>query len=799
MFSTYLKTALRNLSRNKAFAFINIAGLGVGICVCLVIFAILKFELSYDKFHTRKDRIYRVISDRFDGEGMRKSPGAPYAMPTALNTDLPSLTASPVMEETNAQIIIPDEKGSTIKKFREDNGVFFVKPSFFEIFDYPLLAGDYQSLKEPNTALLSQSTADRYFGDWKTAIGKTFKKNKSEIFTVTGIIKDMPDNTDIRANILASYATQKWLTSSTDWHSTASNHNCYLLLPKGTSADQMAAQLTGMLAKYYQEKDARDGQTLQALEDVHYNEAIRNFTGRTISPQLINTLWMIAAFILLIACVNFVNLSTAQAFNRSKEVGVRKVLGGSRRQIRIQFYGETLLMTLLAMVFALMLAGVAIPFIATLLHLPLTVKTLLHPSVLLVLSGILLVVVLIAGFYPAIVISRFNPITALKSKLAARATNGISLRRGLVVFQFLIAQVLIIGMLIIVKQMSYFRNQSMGFDKEAIVNLTIPSDSTAQSKIDFVRTKVRSIAGVKDISFSFASPADNGNWSSSIKFDHSPEETSWFANLKWADADYANTYGLDLVAGRNVHPSDTVAEFLVNETLLKQLGITDPQQALNKEIVIWDEMKGSIVGVVKDFNALSLRSAVVPVLISTNKRHYRKAGIKLATGDLTGTLVQLRNLWNRTFPDFVFDEQFLDAKVANFYAQENRLANLYKIFAALAVFLSCLGLYGLASFMAVQRVKEVGIRKVLGASAWGIIYLFSKEFLLLIGIAFAVAVPLAWYFMNGWLNDFAYRIDISWEIILISGLLAITVALLTISLKAVKAALANPVKSLRSE
>jgi ABC-type antimicrobial peptide transport system permease subunit len=457
------------------------------------------------------------------------------------------------------------------------------------------------------------------------------------------------------------------------------------------------------------------------------------------------------------------------------------------------------MITLLSIVLSLLMVLFGLPYISSVLKLPLSLSFIHNPAIIVFLLLIAIVVVLLAGFYPALVLSRFNPVTALKSKVAAGRTKGISLRRGLVVFQFVVAQALIIGTVILVKQMNYFRNYSMGFDKEAIVNIAFPGDSTGRTKLDYLKNKLLAIDGVKSASFSYASPADNGNWSSNFRFDHADKETDWNANLKWADADYIKTYSIPLVAGRNLSASDTAREFLVNETLLKRLGIKDPQQAINKEIDLWGEMKFSIVGVVKDFNAMSLRQGLVPVLITTAKNFYSTAGIKLDTKNMNATLKNVEALWNETYPDFVYEQQFLDAKIENFYGQESKLSDLFKIFAALAIFLSCLGLYGLASFMAVQKTKEVGIRKVLGASVNNIIFLFSKEFLLLIGIAFVIAAPLAWYFMHGWLQDFVYRVNISWWVIALAGLIAVTVAMLTISFKAIKAAVANPVKSLRSE
>lgn len=802
MIKNYFKTAFRNLWRNKNFTVINVAGLAVGIAVCLCIFLVIQFELSFDNFHTKKDRIYRIITEQQNADGARPTSGVPFPLPKAMNNDFSSMVSTAVYSDRDDQIIIPDEdNGQTVKKIKEEQGVFFAEPSFFKIFDLPLLAGEYASLKDPNTALLTKATAEKYFGDWHKAIGKTIKRNNEQLLKITGILDDVPENTDMQIKILASFNTLKeqFAANADDWHSVASNYCCYVLLPEGMTATAMNTQLAALTKKYNEDKADRTKLRLQSLSDIHYNEDIGNFLDRRISKSLINTLWLIAAFILLIACVNFINLSTAQAFNRAKEVAVRKVMGSSRQQLRVQFFSETSLITLTAILLSVFLVMMGLPYISSILELPLHISFTKNPTILLFLLLIAVIVILLAGFYPALILSRFNPVTALKSKVAAGKTKGISLRRGLVVFQFVVAQALIIGTIILVMQMNYFRNYSMGFDKEAIVNIAFPDDSTARAKLDYLKNKLLAIDGVKNASFSYASPADNGNWSSNFHFDHAEKETDWNANLKWADADYIKTYSIPLVAGRNLNPSDTVREFLVNETLLKRLGIKDPQQALNKEIDLWGEMKYSIVGVVKDFNAMSLRQGLVPVLITTAKNFYSTAGIKLDTKNMSGTLKNVEALWNETYPDFVYEQKFLDAKIENFYGQENKLSKLFTIFAALAIFLSCLGLYGLASFMAVQKTKEVGIRKVLGASVNNIIFLFSKEFLLLIGIAFLVAAPLAWYFMHGWLQDFVYRINISWWIIALAGLIAVAVAMITISFKAIKAAVANPVKSLRTE
>ena len=808
MIKNYFKTAFRNLWRKKNFTLINITGLAVGIAVCLVIFIIIQFELSFDNFHKNKDRIYRILTEEHSANGIRRTRGVPFPLPTTMHNDFPALKSSAIYTMGDDQIIIPDvASGQTQKKFKEKDGVFYAEPSLFEIFDFPLLAGDYKTLKDPNTALITKETAERYFGDWRIAIGKPFKingnsfyGNNSNLYKVTGILAPVPTNTDLQIKVVASYASLKNFTGSTDWISVASNHGCYVLLPGGANPSAFDEQLRSFVKKYKKEDAAKNPQYVQSLSQVHYDEEPGNFLDRTISKKLINALWLIAAFILLIACVNFVNLSTAQAINRAKEVGVRKVLGSNKVQLRFQFFSEITIITIFSVFLAVIITVISLPLLSSVLGLPLSFDIKQHPVILLFLAVVAAAVILMAGFYPAIVLSRFNPIAVLKSKITAGRTKGLSLRRGLVVFQFIIAQALIVGTLIIVKQMDYFRNRPMGFDKNAIVNVSFPEDSISKTKLDYLKNKLLAIDGIRSVSFSYASPADDGNWHSNLRFDHAEKETEWNTNLKWADADYLKTYSIPLVAGRNLYPSDTVKEYLVSETFVRRLGLTRPEDILNKDIDMWgDQLKGPIVGVMKDFNARSFRKAVEPVLVTTIKDFYSKAGIKMETSKIPAVLKKVESLWNEVYPDYVYEPKFLDAKIDNFYTQENRLSQLYKIFAVLAIFLSCLGLYGLVSFMAVQRVKEVGIRKVLGASVNSIILLFSKEFLLLICIAFVIAAPLAWYYMQDWLQDFVYRISISWWLLLLAGIMAIVVALITVSFQAIKAALANPVKSLRTE
>ena len=803
MLKNYFKTAIRNLSRSKSYATINIAGLAAGIAICLVMFMIIRYEMSFDDYHKKKDRIYRVLTEyhHADAPDIFYGKGVPSPLPAALKTNFPQAEKiAAVYSERNDQIQVLDDNGSVIKKFKEESGVFFTEPSLFDIFDFKWLAGNASSLKNPNSVVLTKTIAEKYFGDWEFAMGKLIKWSNKDILKIEGILEDVPENTDLQLKVVIAMGTgfTADFSKSTNWDGTGSSFGCYVLLPANVSPSSFNTELRAF-AKKMKSPENKDSHIIQPLSEVHYDTQTSDFSNRTMSRGLIKVLWLIGAFILLIACVNFINLSTAQAVNRSKEVGVRKVLGSNKTSLKLQFITETFLIVLSSVMLAVVIAALILPFISKILDKPLSFKMVDYGGIILFLSALTFIVTMLAGFYPSIVLSQFNPINALKNKMST-GTKGIWLRRGLVVFQFVIAQALIIGTLIIVKQMNYFTDRPLGFDQSAIVNIPFPGDSVGTSKLDYLRRELTGINSIQSISFSSNTPVedDNDMWST-FKYDHAAKETDFYAITKFADDQYMPTYKLPLVAGRNLQPSDTAREFLVSERLVKNLGITDPGQVLNKEINLWGFINGRVVGVMKDFESRSFRRGLSPVLITTLRKGYSQAGIKLTTTDMSTAMRSIEKIWNTTYPEFVFEYKFLDEKIESFYKQESQLSSLYKVFATLAIFLSCLGLYGLASFMAVQRIKEVGIRKVLGASVSHVIYLFSKEFVILIGIAFVIASPIAWYFMNNWLQDYVYRINISWWIYAAGAFIAMVIALMTVSFQAIKAAIANPIKSLRTE
>ena len=818
MLKNYFKTAFRSLNRNRNYTIINIGGLAVGIAVCMMIFIIIQYQTSFDNFHVKKDRVYRVLTESHhaDAGNVSYAKNVPFPMPAGLKAEFPQLEQiAPVYASHNDELQVLDANGTPVKNFKEQSGVFYTSPSFFSMFSFPLLAGSYESLKDPNNVLLTKEIAETYFGDWKTAMGKTIKLTgyysmDAGLFQfppvalkVSGVLATIPANTDFQLKLVVAYGTDftgdvQYGFQQPGWSGSAPDFGCYVLLPPNISVANFNQQLSAY-ARKVQSADNKDSYIIQPLSAVHYDAEAGNYSNKTISHELINVLWLIAAFILLIACVNFINLSTAQAVNRAKEVGVRKVLGSNKSQLQIQFIVETFLIVTIAVILAAVITMLALPYVNQLLELSLSFNIQSNPSIIIFLVTVTIAVTALAGFYPSIVLSRFNPVNALKSKLTVNTAKGISLRRGLVVFQFMIAQALIIGTLVIIQQMNYFMNQPLGFDKDAIVNVPYRPDSTRGKTQDYLKQQLLS-NGAQAVSFNSNSPIEDNNMFTTFKFDNAIKDADFQAITKFADNNYVPAYKLQLVAGRNLQPSGPTIEFLVNESFVKSLGLKRPEDILNKEVSIMDGLiKCPVVGVLKDFNDRSLRQNLAPLLIATNATMYRQASIKLSTTNMATTMQSIKKIWEQTFPNYVYEYRFLDDKIASFYKQESQLSDLYKIFAVIAILLSCLGLYGLASFMAVQRIKEVGIRKVLGATAGSIIYLFSKEFILLISIAFVIATPIAWYFMNQWLQEYVYRINISWWLFAGGGLVAIIIALATISFQAIKAAIANPVKSLRTE
>jgi len=805
----------RGLWRKRTFSFLNIAGLAVGIAVSLLIFLVIHYETSYDGYQSKLDRIYRVVTEhskRSNGEWAGYEGSVPFPLTDAMRLEHPGLEKlSAVWNVGGAQIHVPGKELSDEKVFKEDNGLFFAEPSFFEIFDYEWLEGNASGLTEPNTAVLNQSVASAYFGDWRKAIGKTIQMWSFRIpFRIVGVFKDLPDNTDMQVRIGESYATFKNINPlpfihQDAWGSAPWSSESYVLAAKGQDRKSLEARLPAFVDKHYtvEREHSLNKTTLhfQPLKDLHLEgERYSTFKGDALTVKELWTLGLIGLFLLIVACINFINLATAQSVNRAKEIGVRKVLGSNRSGLLRQFLKETAVITFLSLVMGCFIAALALPALKGLMHKELALDLWHNSSILLFLLVTGVMVTLLAGFYPGMILSGFNPITAIKSKISTKTIGGISLRRGLVVLQFVIAQLLVIGTLVVVRQMKFFRNQPMGFEKKAVALLDLPSDSTDRLRYNYLKTSLLQVPGVQAASFCGDAPASWGGESRNFYFGNDPVMKDFAITVQMADSGYLNTFRIGLVAGRQPFASDTMREVLLNETAVKKLGYKDPKEVLGKMFSFdKDRQKFPVVGVMRDFSSKSLREAVAPLVLSSQEGYYGSLAMRFDPEKMKETMEQVRKIFTATYPYYVYDLGFIDERIERFYNSEAMTSQLFKTFAFLAIFISCLGLYGLVSFMTVQKTKEVGIRKVLGASVGNIVYLFSREFTILLGIAFLIAAPLGYYFMQGWLSRFYYHVALGWEVFALAIVLSVVIAWITVGYKAVKAAVVNPVKSLRSE
>ncbi|MFT4015707.1 MAG: ABC transporter permease [Agriterribacter sp.] len=808
MFKNYIKIAWRNIARNRSHAIINVTGLAIGIAASLLIFIVVKYELSFDAFQKNYNCIYRIVTGtkHIDGSEDYNS-GIPCPAYDALKVDFPQLkniVAVNVSSDNQFTVLgnNPNSDVAVSKKFIEEGVIAFTSPDYFTIFNAAWLSGSAASLKEPNNIVLSKAIAKKYFGDWSTAGGQFLKLDNTILLKVSGIVDDMPDNSDFPIRAFISYETFKAAGErygySLFWGSISSNHQIYITLPEEGSEKKFEAQLKDFTKKHFKNA-GNSSRTLiaQPMSDFHFNDRYPSLGDHSTSKPVLWTLSFIGVLIIVMASINFVNLATAQAVGRSKEVGIRKVLGGSRSQLVRQVMGETFLTVLLSLIAAIIIAWLTMPWLSAVSNTPAGISLLTGSSVVFLFS-VLVSVTLLSGAYPALIVSGFKPVLALKSKINAASIGGVSLRRVLVVTQFAISQVLIIGTIIAVSQMNYVRSADLGFNKEAVMVIPVDVDSVNLQRMVSLKNELLKNPSVISVSFASDEASSENNWASNFAFDHK-EDAPFPVFSKYADDDYLKTFGLQLLAGRGYNKSDTVREFIINETLAKRLGVKNLQDAVGKDLRIGSGGWFPVVGIVKDFTVNSLREEVKPIAIASYKPYYYTLNVKLNSSQLSQTAAIVQHTWEATFPEYAFTSHFSDETVERFYKQENKLALLYKIFAAIAIFISCLGLYGLVSYMAVQKTKEVGIRKVLGASITNIVILFSREFTVLISLAFIIAVPVGWYVIQGWLQNFAYRVDIGIGVFLLAIVLSLIIAWLTVGYKAVGAALANPVKALRSE
>ncbi len=608
----------------------------------------------------------------------------------------------------------------------------------------------------------------------------------------------MPTNTDYPINLAVSHATYAQSAEYKEQYepSRSSFYQVFVKLREGASAEQVNARFPAMVEKYLDKETAEKYLThkLQPVDEWHFSTTVDNFAERSVSREAMTSLGLVGIFLLITACINFINLTTAQAVKRSKEVGVRKVLGSSRQQLIGQFMGETALLTFVSILISYLLAANLLPMLSGLLGLPLDFSMMNDLTTWLYLLAVGVAVSVLAGFYPSIVLSAFRPVSTLKNNFSARSSKGLLLRKGLIIFQFGLSQLLIICTVVVLSQMHYFSNASVGFEKEAIVTVNLPK-SDAQA-VETIRNQLNRESSVKEVSFSLNTPAATMNkyWT---YFGHQALEDEGMSEIKFIDEQFLGFYNIPLLSGRNVLPSDST-QILVNETFLKEIGVSEPEAALGETVAFYG-IEGEVVGVFQNFHSLSLKEDIPPLMLVHSPRNFQNASVKINMAQAGEAIAAIENQWMQHFPEYYFSYKFLDDDLATMYEQERKTSRLLLIFSLVAIFIGCLGLYGLISFMAVQKEKEVGIRKVLGGTVTHIIYIFTKDFVILLGVAFLLAAPLGYYYMQQWLNDFTYSISMEWWMFVIAALAGLLIAGATVSFRSFRAATANPVKALRSE
>lgn len=797
MFKLNLKIALRNLWKYKGYTFINIAGLSIGMASCILIFVFIRYQTSFDQQFDQKDRIFRVVSywKYADGEEFQK--GVPRPLVPAMRNDFAQLEQVAALQRGGGILNVKDAQGQI--RIKEEVKVFYAEPEFFKIFHYKWMQGNPdESLSAPNTVALSQKMAAKYFGDWRKAMGQTINfKNKTD-FKVTGVFEDTPDNNSNPLDIVFSYASYTGRLSKS-WGSVSSNSESYVLLRPGVAVADLRAPMQKFLNKYYVKSSmGKEDHFFQPLSEVHYDERYGNFADKIMPTAQLWGLGVIGLFLIITACINFINLATAQAINRSKEVGVRKVMGSLRSQLITQFLTETLIITVIALGLACALTELALPAMENLFQEKISFSLIAHPIIFVFLLALVMVVSFLAGFYPALVLSGFSPVLAIKNKISSVNSGGIGLRRVLVIVQFAITIVLIIGTLVVLNQMNYMREKPLGFNTQAVALVKIPRDSVSAKRYDLFKEKVLKLPGVQSASFCANPPSSDDNNLTNFSYGGT-KDADFQVNTKPADADYFKTFDLKFLAGRGLLQSDTIKEYVVNETLLKKLNVGNPNEAIGKVITVAGSSRAAIVGVVKDFNNMTLREAISPIVIFSEKMNTEMMAVKIQAENVKTAMPEIEKIWKDTFPDYVYDSTFMDDVLNQYYKTEQVMGVLFKTFAGVIIFISFIGLFGLISFVASQRTREVAIRKVLGASTFELVKMLNGTFMLMVFLANLVAWPVAYILVGKWLAAYTYRIDISIWPFLIAMLISMLVTLLTVSLRSFKAARTNPIDALKYE
>ena len=802
MLGNYLKIAIRNIRRHKTYAFINIAGLAIGMACCILIIMYIITELSYDKFHNNSQRIYRLASDAKVG-GM-------VAQIALTNAPAGSALVQAYPEVENSVRIRPRPKISVKheeKQFYEE-GILWADSSIFDIFTFPMIQGDPQtSLKAPYSLVITEEIAQKYFKDGDP-LGRILRFNDQADYTVTGVVKNVPPNSHFSFDMLCSYETQ--VSQNREFMEDWFNFNLYtyLLLSENLDYRELEEKFPALVEKHMgsllKSLGGEINYFLQPLTRIHLHSNLENEISGNSSIVYVYVFAAIALFILFIACINFMNLSTARSATRAKEVAMRKVIGAERKELISQFFGESLVYCFVSLLIALVLVHVSLPLFSSISGRGLKIDYAEMPWLILGFIGLVFFVGLIAGSYPALFLSAFQPATVLKGSMKAGTANS-RFRSILVVAQFVISISLIIGTGIILSQLKYMKSRNLGFDKKNVLIVQIQDREILQS-IETIKTELKRISGVLHVGVSSAAPGQITDVNAFVPEGFTEKQTQLMESI-YVGQDFLPTLGIELTQGRNFSSefgTDRTDAVIINETAVKKFGWDEPigktiktTSSASAEELKWDTKK--IIGVIKDFHMSSLHKTIMPLCIRNRADYTDTILIKIGPENMAGTLAMLKEKWREIDPNRPLDYFFLEGSFDNQYRAEEKLNDIFASFTVFAIFIACLGLFGMASFIAEQRTKEIGIRKVLGASVSGIVVLLSKNFVKLILAANLIAWPIAYLSMNNWLQSFAYRRGIGIWIFILTGVLSLGIALITVSYQSIKVAISNPLDALKYE
>jgi putative ABC transport system permease protein len=815
MIKNYLKVAWRNLMKNKVFSFINITGLSVGLTCCMLIAVYLFNEVSYDKYHKNADRLYQLATTFVKDGKEDKTPNTPAPMAAAMKQEFPEISET-------ARIMALFAEDKTLLQYKAGNGAqksfyetkgFMADPTFFQLFTYHFIEGNpVNALKEPGTIVLSEEVAKKFFGN-EPALNKVIHVNSNTNgeydFKVTGVYRPMNKPSQLEARFFISVGggnMDQFMKQQTDLVSN-NMFNTFFLLKPGADAKKLEEKFPSFIDKYMRTGLKAAGfdkkQFLIPVKDRHLYSGMSNdiVASGTVSVTYLYILGSIALFTLLIACINFMNLSTARSSKRSAEVGIRKVLGAEKKSLIKQFLGESLLMSMIAFVIALAITQLLLPAFSHVSGRNLSLRFSQQWFIIIGFFVLAIITGLLAGSYPAFYLSSFRPVKVLKGRFS-NSLSAIALRKGLVVFQFIISVVLIIASIVILNQMNFLRTTDLGFAKDQQIVIPLRS-TTAKNIYASLKNDIKNNPQAENVGATLyypgiVNPSDMGLYKEGKTVNDGKD-----VHTNWVDESLLQTLGIKPIAGRLFFPSDTSSRIILNEEAIKQIGFNSPQEAVGGRIKFdWrgETYTWTVIGVVKDFHFQDLHVPISPYGFQLNNRpFYNYLIVHGKTANISSLLKSISTTWHKLNPNEPFEYSFIDEDFQKNYEAEDRLTAIVGYFTVIAILISCLGLFGLATFSAEQRTKEIGVRKVLGASVTGIVALLSKDFLKLIAISILVASPIAWWVMNKWLQDFAYRTNISWKVFVITTVTALIIALITISFQAIRAAIVNPVKSLRTE